>query len=162
MNKLKAWGYVERIYRGYKNEKADTLRVIYDPNITSEDAVSLASGIEDCRAPRMIKRDNYLAQLESEEPMPRRTKKAQPKSDRVNQLEVKESLRLTIEEVVREESKVTEADMLAIERAIEAGLTRSRWEEGRAALPGAPLRQVIAYCCGAYEGMPANTSKSKG
>lgn len=162
LKKLKAWGYVERVHRGFRNQKADTLRVIYDPAVTTEDAISLASSIEDCRTPAMRERDEYLRTFESEEAMPRRTKKAQPKRDSVNQSSVKESLRLTIEEVLSHEAIVTEADMLALERAIEAGLTRLRWLEGRAALPEAGIRAVLAWCDRANERMPANTSDSIG
>jgi biotin operon repressor len=160
--KLKAWGYVERVHHGFRNQKADTLRIIYDPAVTATDAVALASAIEDCRSPAMQDRDEYLRNFESEEPMPKRTKKAQPQSNRINLSRVEGSLKLTIEEVLSQNQVVTEADMLALERAIEAGLSRSRWLEGRAALPEASLRQVLAWCDGANERMPANTSESKG
>jgi len=156
LTKLKAWGYLERIHRGYKHEKADTLRVIYDETVSAEDAISLASSIDDCRPPGMVARDEYLQTFESEGPMTRRTKKSKPAGDSVNLSVVKESSRVTMDEVLRENSKVTEADMLALERSIEAGLTRLRWLEGRAALPDAPLREVLAWCNGSNEGMPAN------
>jgi DNA-binding transcriptional MocR family regulator len=155
VGKLKRLGYLETVYRGYRGEKADTLRVVFDPSISTTDAVALASTVEDCRAPRMIERDEYMAFLESEEPMPRRTKK-KTQVDSVKLSGVDRPLRLTIDEVLREETKVTEADMSALERAIEAGLTRSRWLSGRDALPDAPLREVLAWCNGANEGMPAN------
>jgi len=155
IGKLKRFGYLETVYRGFRGEKADTLRVVFDPSISTTDAVALASAIEDCRAPRMIERDEYMALLESEEPMPRRTKK-QTQVDSVKLSWVDRSSRVTMDEVLRENSKVTEADMLALERSIEAGLTRLRWLEGRAALPDAPLREVLAWCNGSNEGMPAN------
>lgn len=57
MSQLKAMGYLETVSKGFRGEKADTLRVIYDPEIKTEDAIAVASSKEDSRPPEQIKRE---------------------------------------------------------------------------------------------------------
>lgn len=64
IKELKAAGYLELVSRGFRGEKADTLRVIYQPGIGTEDAISLASSIEDSRPPEQIRRE--ARQMEEE------------------------------------------------------------------------------------------------
>lgn len=42
VKRLKAWGYLERISHGVKGIKADTLRIVYAPELTTTDAISIA------------------------------------------------------------------------------------------------------------------------
>jgi hypothetical protein len=46
-------GYVEVVKKGFRGEKTNTLRVIYDPTIDAETAISITSTIEDNRPPTM-------------------------------------------------------------------------------------------------------------
>lgn len=64
IKELKEAGYLELVSRGFRGEKADTLRVIYQPGIGTEDAISLASSIEDSRPPEQIRRE--ARQMEEE------------------------------------------------------------------------------------------------
>ena len=44
-------GYVEITRKGFKGERSNTLRVIFDQSLTAEDAMALTSSIEDTRPP---------------------------------------------------------------------------------------------------------------
>lgn len=53
---LRELGYLETIRKGFKGERTDTLRVIFDPTITAEQAIAITSNKEDSRSPA-IKED---------------------------------------------------------------------------------------------------------
>lgn len=48
---LRKHGYVEIISKGFRGERSNTLRVIFDPTITAQDAIALVSAKEDARPP---------------------------------------------------------------------------------------------------------------
>lgn len=50
---LRDHGYIETIRKGFKGERTDTLRVIFDASIDASTAISVASSIEDARPPYM-------------------------------------------------------------------------------------------------------------
>jgi DNA-binding transcriptional ArsR family regulator len=49
--KLREAGYVEIVRKGFRGERCNTLRVIFDPSITAEDAIAMTSNKEDTRPP---------------------------------------------------------------------------------------------------------------
>lgn len=49
--KLRDAGYVEIIRKGFRGERCNTLRVVFDPNLTAEDAIAMTSNKEDTRPP---------------------------------------------------------------------------------------------------------------
>jgi biotin operon repressor len=49
--KLREAGYVEIIRKGFRGERCNTLRVIFDPSITAEEAITMTSNKEDTRPP---------------------------------------------------------------------------------------------------------------
>ena len=49
--KLRDAGYVEIIRKGFRGERCNTLRVIFDPSLTAEDAIAMTSNKEDTRPP---------------------------------------------------------------------------------------------------------------
>lgn len=53
MVKLKAAGYIEVVSKHWRGVRPDTMRVIFDPTIDTETAISLTSSIEDTRPPHM-------------------------------------------------------------------------------------------------------------
>lgn len=57
IKRLVELGYVEVVSKGFKGEKANTLRVIFDESISADDAISIASSVEDCRPPERIRKD---------------------------------------------------------------------------------------------------------
>lgn len=55
---LEKHGYLETIHKGFKGERADTRRVIFDPDLKTEDVIAVASsGDEDVRPPHLIKQE---------------------------------------------------------------------------------------------------------
>lgn len=50
---LRERGYLETIRKGFKGERTDTLRVIYDTSIDANTAIAITSTIEDTRPPEM-------------------------------------------------------------------------------------------------------------
>ena len=51
--KLRDAGYVEIVRKGFRGERCNTLRVIFDPSITAEEAIAITSNKEDTRPPSM-------------------------------------------------------------------------------------------------------------
>jgi DNA-binding MarR family transcriptional regulator len=49
--KLREHGYVEIIRKGFRGERCNTLRVVFDSSITAEDAIAMTSNKEDTRPP---------------------------------------------------------------------------------------------------------------
>ena len=49
--KLRDAGYVEIIRKGFRGERCNTLRVIFDSSLTAEDAIAMTSNKEDTRPP---------------------------------------------------------------------------------------------------------------
>jgi biotin operon repressor len=50
---LKDRGYLQIVKQGFKGQRTATMRVIYDPAITAEDAIAMVSSKEDARPPYM-------------------------------------------------------------------------------------------------------------
>lgn len=57
MKLLKELGYLEVVSKGFRGERANTTRVIFDEKVTTEDAISLVSAQEDARPPYMIRQE---------------------------------------------------------------------------------------------------------
>lgn len=57
IKRLVELGYVEIVSKGFRGERANTLRVIFDESISADDAISLTSSIEDTRPPERIRKD---------------------------------------------------------------------------------------------------------
>jgi hypothetical protein len=57
VKRLVELGYLEVVSKGFRGERANTMRVIFDPEIKAEDAIAVTSSIEDTRPPEMAKRE---------------------------------------------------------------------------------------------------------
>lgn len=68
MKQLRERGHIEVVSKGFRGEKANTVRVIYDPEIKTEDAIAVASSKEDSRPPEMRKREAKEMTAKQEEP----------------------------------------------------------------------------------------------
>ena len=55
MKQLRDRGHIEVMSKGFRGERANTTRVIYDPEIKAADAIAVTSGQEDTRPPSMAK-----------------------------------------------------------------------------------------------------------
>ena len=152
--RLRRAGYLEIVHHGFAPYKANTLRVIYDPAVTAEQALATANSVEDCRSPTMRERDEYKLAFELGLPI-------KPIAvHKVTRQAVKRSCRLTIEQALGGFDRVTEADMRALALAIEAGLTAETWKSARASHPAAGIAELVRVCNGANERMPANTQQA--
>jgi len=61
MKQLRERGHIEVMSKGFRGERANTTRVIYDPEIKSGDAIAITSGQEDTRPPHQIKAETAQA-----------------------------------------------------------------------------------------------------
>ena len=57
MKLLVEHGYIEVISKGWRGERANTTRVVFDESVSAEDAISITSAQEDTRPPSMIKKE---------------------------------------------------------------------------------------------------------
>jgi len=57
MKQLRDRGHVEVVSKGFRGEKANTVRIVYDPQIKTDDAISIASSKEDSRPPEMVRKE---------------------------------------------------------------------------------------------------------
>jgi biotin operon repressor len=57
MRQLKEKGYVEVIKRGYMGQRTDTLRIIYDPSISTTDALAILGNQDELKSPTMLKEE---------------------------------------------------------------------------------------------------------
>jgi biotin operon repressor len=62
--KLREAGYVEIIRKGFRGERCNTLRVIFDPSITAEEAITMTSNKEDTRPPAIREEQERQASQE--------------------------------------------------------------------------------------------------
>ncbi len=60
--RLRAAGYVEILKKGFRGERCNTLRVIYDSSVDAETAMAVTSSIEDTRPPLVIKEQRDQAE----------------------------------------------------------------------------------------------------
>lgn len=57
VKRLVELGYLEVVSKGFRGERANTMRVIFDPAIKTEDAIAVTSSIEDTRPPHQVKEE---------------------------------------------------------------------------------------------------------
>jgi hypothetical protein len=57
-------GYIEVLRKGYAGAKNETIRVIFDPTITGEEAIAMVSNKEDARPPGLIAAEEERLQNE--------------------------------------------------------------------------------------------------
>ena len=61
MKQLRDRGHIEVMSKGFRGERANTTRVIYDPEIKAADAIAITSGQEDTRPPHQVKQETAQA-----------------------------------------------------------------------------------------------------
>ena len=61
MKQLRDRGHIEVMSKGFRGERANTTRVIYDPEIKADDAIAITSGQEDTRPPHQVKQETAQA-----------------------------------------------------------------------------------------------------
>lgn len=68
--KLRAAGYVEITRKGFRGERSNTLRVVFDATLSAQDAIAITSGIEDTRPPDQRKREEELRNIMADNDLP--------------------------------------------------------------------------------------------
>lgn len=63
---LREHGYIETVRKGFRGERTDTLRVIFDPAITAADAIAMTSNKEDTRPPAIKEEQEKAMQADPE------------------------------------------------------------------------------------------------
>ncbi len=61
---LREHGYIEITSRGFRGERANTIRVIHDQTISQADAIAITSGQEDTRPPEVRRREEKAMEEE--------------------------------------------------------------------------------------------------
>ena len=128
VRKLKKLGYIKTEHRGWRGERADTLRIVFDPGQTIEDVLATVND-PDTVPPEL--RDRTTTYTE-EDLMPKKqsAKKQTIESDSDSTaMQRNETQRLTIEEGTRVFGNVVnEAELGLITLALELGATRGMLE----------------------------------
>jgi DNA-binding transcriptional ArsR family regulator len=70
VRRLTDMGYIEVLSEGFRGQKACTRRIIFDPNLTAQDAIAVTSGIEDTRPPEQVKREEELRNIMADNDLP--------------------------------------------------------------------------------------------
>ena len=117
MVQLKAKGYVEVIKRGYAGQRTDTVRIVYDPSISTLDALAILGSEDEYKSPTMLKEE--LDRM-NEKPLKKTIKSKKPivKSNKV-QNTVDDNKRKDVEEMYvrwfKEKKVISNNDEIAIE-----------------------------------------------
>jgi len=119
---LKHRGYIEVVSPHYGREKAATRRIIFDPEISAQDAIIINSNKEDCRPPDQIRKEaKAMARKKAAASSETVTEKCSLHNKGEHQ-PVAEPERLTVEEGTRVFGDVVnEAELGLITQAIELG-----------------------------------------
>jgi DNA-binding transcriptional regulator YhcF (GntR family) len=72
---LRELGYLETVKKGFKGERTDTLRVIFDPTVDAATAMAITSKVEDTRSPQ-IKQEQAMQAEEVDKEGQRRVAQA--------------------------------------------------------------------------------------
>ena len=147
LTKIKARGYMEDLSNSFAGEKAKTRRIIFDQDITPEDAVALNSVREDCRDPDMIRKDLQMARKKKQ------TTTEQPEvslhnADSGTSIVCTQPERLSLDEAIRvgysSTQRVDENALRWLAMAMELGATRSMLEVcGREGDPVAAIKVLV-------------------
>lgn len=123
---LKHRGYIEVVSPHYGREKAATRRIIFDPEISAQDAIAMNSNKEDCRPPDQIRKEAKAMAKRKAAATASTVTLTEDLSlhNKEEQQPVAESGRLTTEEGVKVfRGVVNEAELGLIVQAIELGCT---------------------------------------
>jgi DNA-binding transcriptional ArsR family regulator len=115
---LKRLGYIEVVRKGFKGQRTETMRVVFNNDITLKDALANASSTEDLRSPQM-KEEELKEMNESLLKKPIKTKKVIVKSNDKRKPAVVDNKRKDVEEMYvrwfKEKKVISNNDEIAIE-----------------------------------------------
>jgi hypothetical protein len=70
VTQLKKAGYLQVVSKGFRGERTDTIRVVFDAGITTQDAIGITNGQEDTRPPEQVKREEELRNIMQDNDLP--------------------------------------------------------------------------------------------
>lgn len=135
LTRIKARGYMIDLSNSFKGEKAKTRRIIFDPDVSPEDAIAINSGKEDCRDPDMIRKE-LKDMAKRKKPAATQTTENQAGSlhnlDTSTPMSATQPGKLSLDEAVRVMQccvvNVDESLLRWLEMALELGATRAMLE----------------------------------
>ena len=114
---LKRLGYIEVVRKGYKGQRTETMRVVFNSDITLKDALANASSTEDLRSPQM-KHEELKEMNETLLKKPIKTKKVIAKSNNKEKPQVVNNKTKDIQDMYvrwfKEEKVISENDKDAV------------------------------------------------
>jgi DNA-binding MarR family transcriptional regulator len=113
---LKRLGYIEVVKKGFKGQRTETMRVVFNSDITLKDALANASSTEDLRSPQM--KEEELKAMNESLKKPITNKKVIAKSNNKSKPKVVDNKTKDIEEMYvrwfKEEKVISENDKDAV------------------------------------------------
>lgn len=109
---LREHGYLETIRRGFKGERTDTLRVIFDKTVDAATAIAVTSSIEDTRPP-VIQKEQAM---ETEKPDPQGQKRVAQAIAQVLKQPMKERKTMPKDGQTRAVKAIKEANQKGLQR----------------------------------------------
>jgi DNA-binding MarR family transcriptional regulator len=113
---LKRLGYIEVVRKGYKGQRTETMRVVFNSDITLKDALANASSTEDLRSPQM--KEEELKEMNESLKKPIKSKKVIGKSNDKNKPAVDDNKTKDIRDMYvrwfKEEKVINENDKDAV------------------------------------------------
>ena len=132
---LKRLGYIEVVRKGFKGQRTETMRVVFNNDITLKDALANASSTEDLRSPQM-KEEELKEMNESLLKKPIKTKKVIVKSNDKGKPAVVDNKRKDVEEMYvrwfKEKKVISNNDEIAIEMVRQSDVAWQQYIESLA------------------------------
>jgi hypothetical protein len=132
---LKRLGYIEVVRKGFKGQRTETMRVVFNNDITLKDALANASSTEDLRSPQM-KEEELKEMNESLLKKPIKTKKVIVKSNDKGKPAVVDNKRKDVEEMYvrwfKEKKVISNNDEIAIEMVQQSDVAWQQYIESLA------------------------------
>jgi biotin operon repressor len=122
--RLRAAGYVEILKKGFRGERCNTLRVIYDSTVDAETAMAVTSSIEDTRPPLIIKeqRDQAdKADLEGQQRVAQAISKALRQPAKRSPIVVKSTDTMTVKSIKNAIKKAKPASSQPVDNSLHIG-----------------------------------------
>lgn len=118
---LKRLGYIEVVRKGYKGQRTETIRVVFNKDISLNDALANASSTEDLRSPQM-KHEELKAMNETSLQKPIKNKKVIAKSNKTSKSALTNNKTKDLQDLYvkwfKFEKEIKENDLKAMQQVI--------------------------------------------
>lgn len=128
---LKRLGYIEVVRKGFKGQRTETMRVVFNNDISLKDALANASSTEDLRSPQM-KEEELKAMNESSLKKPITNKKVIAKSNNKRKPPVVDNKEMDYIKKLymvwfKKEKVIKENDVIAITKVKDSGIAMQQY-----------------------------------